>query len=325
MLSQARYTSPLRHVRTDERRACESRSPLCTRWRRRATGSRSSRATTRASRRVLDAAGVETLLIGDSLGNVLQGHESTLPVTLRDIVYHTQCVARGAKRAFIIGDMPFGTFQISPQETFRNAARDHGGGRADGEARRRRPMLRHRALPDRARHSGVRPSRTSRRSRCISSAATRSRARQKDDAPAPARGCEDARGGGRGHDRARSDSGGAREATSRGRCAARPSASAPASTVTGRCWCFYDMLDIFPGKKAKFVKNYMRARRHGPGRGRALREGSEGGDVPGPEHSLLTKDGHHPFRRRSARTPAARARTTSSCRRWAICTKATSS
>ena len=71
---------------------------------------------------VLEAAGVETLLIGDSLGNVLQGHETTLPVTLRDIVYHTACVARGAKRAFIIGDLPFGTFQISPQDTFRNAA-----------------------------------------------------------------------------------------------------------------------------------------------------------------------------------------------------------
>ena len=71
---------------------------------------------------LLESAGVETLLIGDSLGNVLQGHETTLPVTLRDIVYHTACVARGAKRAFIVGDMPFGTFQLSPAETFRNAA-----------------------------------------------------------------------------------------------------------------------------------------------------------------------------------------------------------
>ena len=71
---------------------------------------------------LLEEAGVESLLIGDSLGMVLQGHESTLPVTLRDIVYHTACVARGAKRAFIIGDMSFGTFQISAQEAFRNAA-----------------------------------------------------------------------------------------------------------------------------------------------------------------------------------------------------------
>src|SRR5688500_15517697 len=71
---------------------------------------------------LLEESGVESLLIGDSLGMVLQGHESTLPVTLRDVVYHTACVARGAKRAFIIGDMPFGTFQISAQEAFRNAA-----------------------------------------------------------------------------------------------------------------------------------------------------------------------------------------------------------
>ena len=71
---------------------------------------------------LLEAAGVETLLIGDSLGNVLQGHETTLPVSLRDICYHTSCVARGSKTAFIIGDMPFGTFQVSPQDAFRNAA-----------------------------------------------------------------------------------------------------------------------------------------------------------------------------------------------------------
>ena len=72
---------------------------------------------------LLESAGVETLLIGDSLGNVLQGHETTLPVTLRDIVYHTACVARGAKRAFIIGDMPFGSYQGSQQQAFENAAR----------------------------------------------------------------------------------------------------------------------------------------------------------------------------------------------------------
>lgn len=73
--------------------------------------------------RLLDDCGVEVLLIGDSLGMVLQGHDSTLPVTLDDIAYHTASVARGSKRALIVADMPFGTFQISPQETFANAAR----------------------------------------------------------------------------------------------------------------------------------------------------------------------------------------------------------
>ncbi len=71
---------------------------------------------------LLEAQGVDVLLVGDSLGMVLQGHESTLPVTLDEMVYHTACVARGAQLAFIIGDLPFGTFQISPQQTFAHAA-----------------------------------------------------------------------------------------------------------------------------------------------------------------------------------------------------------
>lgn len=70
---------------------------------------------------LLEAQGVEVLLVGDSLGMVLQGHETTLPVTLNDMVYHTACVARGSKQAFIVTDMPFGTFQISPQEAFTHA------------------------------------------------------------------------------------------------------------------------------------------------------------------------------------------------------------
>ena len=72
---------------------------------------------------LLDGCGVDSLLIGDSLGMVLQGHDSTLPVTLADITYHTAAVSRGSKRALIVADMPFGTFQISPQETFANAAK----------------------------------------------------------------------------------------------------------------------------------------------------------------------------------------------------------
>ena len=72
---------------------------------------------------VLDAAGVETLLIGDSLGMVVQGRDSTLGVSLRDIEYHIGCVARGAPRAFILGDLPFGSYQESPQQALRSAAR----------------------------------------------------------------------------------------------------------------------------------------------------------------------------------------------------------
>jgi len=72
--------------------------------------------------RVLEENGVDVLLIGDSLGMVLQGHSSPNPVTLDEVAYHTRCVARGSQRCLILADMPFGTSQISPQETFRNAA-----------------------------------------------------------------------------------------------------------------------------------------------------------------------------------------------------------
>ena len=72
---------------------------------------------------LLEAQGVDVLLVGDSLGMVLQGRETTLPVTLDAMAYHTACVASGSAKAFIITDMPFGTFQVSPRETFANATR----------------------------------------------------------------------------------------------------------------------------------------------------------------------------------------------------------
>ena len=71
---------------------------------------------------MLDAAGLDSLLVGDSLGMVLQGHDTTLPVTLADMAYHTRCVARGSKRSFLVTDMPFGSYQESPQQAFRSAA-----------------------------------------------------------------------------------------------------------------------------------------------------------------------------------------------------------
>ena len=71
---------------------------------------------------LLDAAGLDCLLVGDSLGMVLQGHDTTLPVKLADMAYHTGCVARGSKRSFLVTDMPFGSYQESPQQAFRSAA-----------------------------------------------------------------------------------------------------------------------------------------------------------------------------------------------------------
>lgn len=72
---------------------------------------------------LLDDCGVDVLLIGDSLGMVLQGHASTLPVTMEHMVYHVQCVARAQTKAWVLADMPFGGYQGSPAQAYANAAR----------------------------------------------------------------------------------------------------------------------------------------------------------------------------------------------------------
>ncbi|MBX3607201.1 MAG: 3-methyl-2-oxobutanoate hydroxymethyltransferase [Piscinibacter sp.] len=72
--------------------------------------------------RVLDDAGVDVLLVGDSLGNVVQGESSTLPVTLEQMAYHTRCVAQGKRSAFLVTDLPFGTYEASPQQALASAA-----------------------------------------------------------------------------------------------------------------------------------------------------------------------------------------------------------
>jgi len=68
----------------------------------------------------LEEAGVDALLVGDSLGNVVQGKETTLPVTLDQIIYHTEMVKRGAPNTFVVADMPFLSYQISVEEALRN-------------------------------------------------------------------------------------------------------------------------------------------------------------------------------------------------------------
>src|SRR5437764_7811763 len=73
--------------------------------------------------RLLDAAGVDALLVGDSLGMVVQGNEHSLAVTLDEVIYHTRLVARGVRRSLLVADMPFMTFQVSPQQALENAGR----------------------------------------------------------------------------------------------------------------------------------------------------------------------------------------------------------
>ena len=73
--------------------------------------------------RLLDRVGVDVALVGDSLGMVVQGRDSTLAVTLEDMAYHTACVARGLARAFLVADLPFASYQVSPRQAYRSAAR----------------------------------------------------------------------------------------------------------------------------------------------------------------------------------------------------------
>ena len=73
--------------------------------------------------RILDDAGADVMLVGDSLGMVVQGHDSTLPVTMDQMIYHCQAVSRGARRAHVVGDMPFMSYQTSVEAAVRNAGR----------------------------------------------------------------------------------------------------------------------------------------------------------------------------------------------------------
>jgi 3-methyl-2-oxobutanoate hydroxymethyltransferase len=73
--------------------------------------------------RLLDTAGVDGILVGDSVGMVIQGHQNSLPVTLEELIYHTRCVARGIRRSLLVADLPFMTYQVSPEQAVQSAGR----------------------------------------------------------------------------------------------------------------------------------------------------------------------------------------------------------
>jgi 3-methyl-2-oxobutanoate hydroxymethyltransferase len=82
--------------------------------------------------RLFDDAGMDILLVGDSLGMVVQGQDSTLPVTVDEVIYHCRAVVRGTRRAHVVGDMPFLSWQVSPEQALTNAGRflSEGGAQA---------------------------------------------------------------------------------------------------------------------------------------------------------------------------------------------------
>jgi len=233
---------------------------------------------------VLDAAGIDTLLIGDSLGNVIQGHDSTLPVTLRDIVYHTGCVARGAKRAFIIGDMPFGSYQASPQDALRSAAEIMAAGAQMVKLEGGHAMLRtvrfltERGIPVCA-HLGFTPQSVHQLGGYKVQGKARDDAQRMVD---EAKMLEDAGAGMIVLEMVPAAL--AKDITAEVRA---PTIGIGAGKdCHGQVLVLYDMLDVFPGRKARFVKNYMALAGTVQGAVELYVKEVKAGTFPGPEHSF---------------------------------------
>jgi 3-methyl-2-oxobutanoate hydroxymethyltransferase len=233
---------------------------------------------------LLENAGIESILVGDSLGNVLQGHDTTLPVTLADMVYHVACVARGAKRAFLIGDMPFGSYQESAEQAFRSAAQVMAAGaqmvKIEGGVAfaPTTEFLVKRGIPVCA-HLGLTPQSVHQLGGFRVQGKTTDAARQLlEDALALER----------------AGAGMIVLEAIPARLAAEVTASLAIPTIgigagpgcAGQVLVLYDLLGIFPGKKAKFVRNFMDGaasiRQAVENYVRAVKDGS----YPGPEHSF---------------------------------------
>jgi 3-methyl-2-oxobutanoate hydroxymethyltransferase len=233
---------------------------------------------------VLEEAGVDSLLIGDSLGNVLQGHESTLPVALRDMVYHTACVARGSKRAFIISDMSFGTFQVSPEDTLRNAAELMAAGAHMVKIEGGKPMLdtieflTDRGIPV-CGHLGLTPQSVH------ALGGYRVQGRGEDAGQQLLRESKQIEQAGAGMIVLEAIPAAlAKDVTA---AITIPTIGIGAGVdCSGQVLVLHDMLDVYPGKKAKFVKNYMRPAGTIQGAIELYVKEVRAKTFPGPEHSF---------------------------------------
>jgi len=233
---------------------------------------------------LLEANGVDMLLVGDSLGMVLQGHESTLPVTLDEMAYHTACVARGSERALIVADMPFGTSQVSPEKTFEHAAQlmaagaqivklEGGAVMADTIA-----FLVQRGIPVFA-HIGLTPQSVHQMGGYHVQGKTEAAAQQLlEDAKAVERA---------GASMLLLEAVPARLAEEITASIAIPTIGIGAGPgCSGQVLVVYDMLGIYPGKKPRFVKDYMQgAASAGDAVARYVRD-VKAGAFPAGEHSF---------------------------------------
>ncbi|HET6263398.1 MAG TPA: 3-methyl-2-oxobutanoate hydroxymethyltransferase [Usitatibacter sp.] len=231
-----------------------------------------------------DAAGVDILLVGDSLGMVVQGHDSTLPVTLEQVEYHVRCVARGSSKALVLADLPFGSYQESPAQAFASSARLMAAGagmvKIEGgdhmvESTR---FLVERGIPVCA-HIGLTPQSVH------TLGGYRVQGKTDDGADrlvAAAKALEAA-------------------GASIVLMEAMPAAVAKRVTeslrvptigigagpdVSGQVLVVYDMLDIYPGRKARFVKNFMEGAPSVKAGIEAYVKAVRAKTFPGPEHGF---------------------------------------
>jgi 3-methyl-2-oxobutanoate hydroxymethyltransferase len=202
-----------------------------------------------------DEAGVDMLLVGDSLGMVIQGHDSTLPVSLEETEYHVRCVTRGAERALVIADMPFGSFQGTPAAAFKNCARMMAAGahmvKLEGGAvmAKTTRFLVDRGIPVCA-HIGLTPQSVN------TLGGYRVQGRQEaaaDKLVADAKKLEEA-----GAAIVLMEAMPAAVAKRVTEAVSVPTIGIGAGPdVCGQVLVNYDILDIYPGRKARFVKNFL--------------------------------------------------------------------
>ncbi|HRE14293.1 MAG TPA: 3-methyl-2-oxobutanoate hydroxymethyltransferase [Usitatibacteraceae bacterium] len=233
---------------------------------------------------ISDAAGVDILLVGDSLGMVIQGHDSTLPVSMDETEYHVRCVARGSANALVLADLPFGSFQESREQAFRNSARLMAAGaqmvKLEGGATmvETTRFLVERGIPVCA-HIGLTP-------QSVHTLGGYRVQGKSDDAAG--RLVADAK---------------ALEAAGAAivLMEAMPSVVAKRVTdslsvptigigagpdVSGQVLVVYDMLDIYPGRKARFVKNFMDGAPSVKAGIEAYVKAVKAKTFPGPEHGF---------------------------------------
>jgi 3-methyl-2-oxobutanoate hydroxymethyltransferase len=233
---------------------------------------------------LLDAAGVDIFLVGDSLAMTVQGHDSTLPVTMDEMVYHTRIVARRTQRALVLGDLPFASYQLSPAQAYENGAKLMAAGAhmvklEGGEIMAPQiEFIASRGIPV-CGHIGLTPQSVH--------AIGGWKVQGKTDDAAQAL----VRAGKRLQDAGASLLVVELVPATVGK-ALTEALSIPVMGIGAGVHCsgqilnLYDMLDIYPGKKPRFVKNFMAG--GGACAGRLPRKVTEvkAGTFPAPEHSF---------------------------------------